>query len=142
MLTRAYSIVVVHGISGPKTWVRFPLCSFFIELLILKDRRTKTFISKFAIKYHMICNFNWLWLWHLQKAHDCWTFEWVSCKLRREGQNTPIYPLTHTEPIIRKDLDKVHLFPIPNQIWQLLSIIWDQLNRGNQIILFKRMVFS
>jgi hypothetical protein len=29
MLIRAYSIVVVHGISGPKTWVRFPVCSFF-----------------------------------------------------------------------------------------------------------------
>lgn len=28
-MTRAYSIVVVHGISGPKTWVRFPVCSFF-----------------------------------------------------------------------------------------------------------------
>ena len=27
-LLRAYSIVVVHGISGPKTWVRFPVCSF------------------------------------------------------------------------------------------------------------------
>ena len=22
--------MVVHGISGPKTWVRFPVCSFFI----------------------------------------------------------------------------------------------------------------
>ena len=30
-MTRAYSIVVVHGISGPKTWVRFPVCSFFIN---------------------------------------------------------------------------------------------------------------
>ncbi len=29
MLVWAHSIVVVHGISGPKTRVRFPVCSFF-----------------------------------------------------------------------------------------------------------------
>ena len=35
-LLRAYSIVVVHGISGPKTWVRFPVCSFFTYVQIQK----------------------------------------------------------------------------------------------------------
>ena len=32
MFERAHSIVVVHGISGPKTWVRFPVCSVFYIL--------------------------------------------------------------------------------------------------------------
>ena len=34
--TWAHSIVVVHGISGPKTWVRFPVCSSFLNILSIK----------------------------------------------------------------------------------------------------------
>ncbi len=39
LLPRAYSIVVVHGISGPETWVRFPICSLFILILFMDEQK-------------------------------------------------------------------------------------------------------
>lgn len=41
-IPRAYSIVVVRGISGPKMQVRFLLCSFFIILAAAAELRLLT----------------------------------------------------------------------------------------------------
>ena len=50
MFERAHSIVVVHGISGPKTWVRFPVCSvFYIVFKISKGWKWR----KIQRKYHL-----------------------------------------------------------------------------------------
>lgn len=64
----AYSIVVVHGISGPKTWVRFPICSFFVKshplsfillphLPFLASLSPSIFINSSFISLQLLCQF-------------------------------------------------------------------------------------